>query len=391
MEVQAKDNGMIANYQGAFARALGVPYGYAFWKGRVALYAILRALEIGLGDEVILPGFTCVVVPNAIRFVGATPVFADITPGTYNLDPDSVEQAITPRTRALIIQHTFGIPADLDPLLEIARRHRLAVIEDCAHALGSTYGGQPVGTYGIAAFFSSQWSKPYTTGLGGIAVTSNPEMAERLHTVQSEFTEPPATHAMRLHLQYAVYRRFFSPQLYWLAVGALHRLSQWNLFVGSSGENELVGAMPADTTWQMCPFQAQVGLEQLQTLSQNSAHRRRLVEIYQRGLQAQGWSLAAIPKQAETVFLRYPIRVANKWELLYKAADARVELGSWFESVLHPIRTSLERFGYQRGRCPVAEQTANEVVNLPLHPRVSIQEAERIVEFICQSALATNH
>ena len=127
---------------------------FAFWKGRVALYAILQALGVGAGDEVLIAGFTCVVVPNAVRFLGAKPVYADISIGSYNLDPASAAQAITPLTRAMIVQHTLGIPAPLEELLALAKLHNLAVIEDCAHSLGSTYCGNPLGTFGNAAFLA---------------------------------------------------------------------------------------------------------------------------------------------------------------------------------------------------------------------------------------------
>ena len=124
-------------YEAAFSRLLGPDVrAFAFWKGRVALYAILRALGVGAGDEVLIAGFTCVVVPNAVRFAGATPVYADIAPGSYNLDPASAERTITPRTRAMIVQHTLGLPAELDELLALAEQHNLVVIEDCAHTLG---------------------------------------------------------------------------------------------------------------------------------------------------------------------------------------------------------------------------------------------------------------
>jgi perosamine synthetase len=375
---------VVSRYEETFANTISAYSAHTFWKGRVALYAILKALQIGSGDEVILPAFTCVVVPNIVRFTGATPVYVDISPNSYNIDPEEVVKHITANTRALIIQHTFGIPADLHILLKIAKDYRLTVIEDCAHALGSTYNGQPLGTFGIAAFFSSQWSKPYTTGLGGIAVTFDTEMAERLKAVQSEFSEPPLVRRMQLHLQYALYQRLFSPRLYWLAIGTLQRLSQYGLFIGSSSNDELNGDMPSDTTWRMSVFQARVGLERIRHLSQNMAHRQELVELYSKYLQTRSWRLTTTPKQASTIYLRYPIRVANKWPLLHEASTKRIELGGWFETVLHPVRRSLERFGYQQGQCPIAEQTANEVVNLPLHSRVSAKEAYRIVEFIHQ-------
>lgn len=143
-----------------------------FWKGRVALYAILKALEIGPGDAVLLPGYTCMVVPIAAVFLGATPVYADVDASSYNVTRDTLEAAWRghngPRPKAVIIQHSYGIPVEAGPILDWARSEGLAVIEDCAHVLGSSYRGTPCGLLGDAAFFSSQWNKPTTTGLGGV-------------------------------------------------------------------------------------------------------------------------------------------------------------------------------------------------------------------------------
>ena len=378
---------IVSQYERAFGRVVNRPYAYSFWKGRVALFAILRALGIGHGDEVILPGFTCVVVPNSVRMCGATPIYADIREGTYNLDPVSVERSITSRTRALIIQHTFGIPADMDSLLDVACRHKLAIVEDCAHALGSTFRGQQVGTFGVGAFYSSQWSKPYTTGLGGMAVTADSEMAARVRVIQEEFAWPALLDRSKLRLQYHLYRRFFSPKAYWTALDLLHRLSRWGLFVGSSDESELMGGVPHDGKWRMSEFQASIGLKQLPRLSHQLEHRRRLAEIYEDYLRGEGWQLAQVLRDSDVQFLRYPLRVANKQELLHCAERERVEIGSWMETVLHPVKGSiLDSFGYKAGQCPMAEQAAQEVVNLPMHPSVSFDEAHRIAAFICRVA-----
>ena len=279
---------MISTYQKAFADMLGIPHVCAFWKGRAAFYTILQALGITRGDEVILPGFTCVVVPNAIRAVGATPVYADIEPENYNIDPVSVEQAITPHTRAVLVQHTFGIPANMAALIDITTRHHLPLIEDCAHALGSTYNGHPVGTLGTAAFFSSQWSKPYTTGLGGIAVTADPVIGGRVQTIQNTFVLPPIQRLWQLRLQFMLYQRFFSPQVYWFAMEILHRLSSLNLFVGSSSNRELTGAIPLDMSWKMSPFQCRVGMAELHTLAQKQIRRKELTAIYLETLKNTG-------------------------------------------------------------------------------------------------------
>ena len=122
--------------------------GVHFLRGRIAMCAILKALGIGRGDEVIIQAFTCVAVPCPVLATGAKPVFADIDPATFNLDPASVEARITPRTRAIVVQHTFGIPADMDSILRIARARGIYVIEDCCHTVASSYRGARVGSLG---------------------------------------------------------------------------------------------------------------------------------------------------------------------------------------------------------------------------------------------------
>jgi perosamine synthetase len=376
----------VCEYENRFACDVGVPYAYAFWKGRVALYAILRALGIGKGDEVILPGFTCVVVPNSIISTGAKPIYADIEPGTYNLDPGSVEKAVTSHSRALIIQHTFGSPAKMDLLMAVAERHGLTVIEDCAHALGSTYRGRPLGTFGIASFYSSQWSKTYTTGLGGIAATSNPSLARSLARLQSEFFRPSRMHIARLRIQHSIHKKLLSPRLYWLAMDAFHLLSRWNLFVGSSSAQELDGKVANDGSWSMSEFQARIGLDCLKKLPSNLSHRRLLAGLYWKELNGNGWGHVPNPDEDGAFLLRYPVRVANKQEMLEKAARARIELGSWFESPVHPVCSGLERFAYVKGACPVAECACSEVINLPLHSKTSRLEAYKTLAYILRTA-----
>jgi hypothetical protein len=139
----------------------GHPELFTFWKGRVALYAILKALNLGPGDAVFMPGYTCQVVPSAVIFLGAKPVYADVEEKSYNLSLETLEASwrknngILPK--AVIIQHTYGIPVEAGPIIAWARSEGLSIIEDCAHILGSSYRGIPCGQLGDAAFFSSQW------------------------------------------------------------------------------------------------------------------------------------------------------------------------------------------------------------------------------------------
>ncbi len=144
----------VAKFEKAFAERIGVSRAFAFWKGRVAMYAILKAMGISEGDEVILPGYTCVMDVNPIKYLGAAPVYVDIEPVTYNMDVALLEEKITPRTKVVIAQHTYGYPVDMDPLMEIASRHGLPVVEDCCLSLGSLYNGKLCGTFGVASYMA---------------------------------------------------------------------------------------------------------------------------------------------------------------------------------------------------------------------------------------------
>jgi perosamine synthetase len=376
-------------YEKRFAEIFGPDsYAFSFWKGRAALYAILQALELRQGDEVILPGYTCVAVANAIRYAGAKPVYADIAPGHYNLDPASVKKRLTAKTRAVIVQHTYGIPADIGSLQAIAEQHRLELIEDCAHVLpGSKYQGKLLGSFGKASFFSSQWSKPYTTGLGGVAVTRDRELGERLKAIHARCHKPALLKYAQLQIQYALYRKFFQPKLYWFSQKSLRALSQFGMFVGSSSAKELTGKMPSDLCWRMGAFQQRAGLAHLDGLQANAAHRQTLAKYYSQIFAGEGWQTSEGGNCNDAALLRFPLEVPNKTELLRESSRAGVELGSWFETPLHPIALAEHPLiDYRLGSCPVAESTANRVINLPLHERVTPTDAAKITDFVLSHA-----
>ena len=376
-------------YETRFAAMFGGNYhAFAFWKARVALYAILKALDLKAGDEVLLPGYTCVVVPNAVRYAGAKPVYTDITSGHYNIDPNSMAQRITPQTRVLIIQHTYGMPTDFELLPAIARQNQLHIVEDCAHVLvGTTYRSRPLGSFGKAAFFSFQWSKPYTTGLGGMVVTQDKELAGRLKQIQDSFWEPPLRQRLQLQIQYRLYRTFFGPRAYWFCQRSLHLLSKLGIFVGSSSSDELLGAIPDDLRWRMSKFQERAGLAQIEKTDVNAMHRRRLTKYYSESFRRRRWPVDDNLDSDELTLLRYPLQVMNKANILEQSRRMQIELGSWFETPLHPLPLDYHHIvAYQLGTCPMAESTAAKVINLPVHERVTQAEAERIVDFVLSHA-----
>jgi perosamine synthetase len=380
METRPKS---VSRYQQAFAQWLGVDHAFAFWKGRVALYAILRGLNIGEGDEVLVAGYTCVMAVNPIMYLGATPIFIDIEPITYNMDPNQIEDKITVHTKLIIAQHTYGYPADLDAILDIAGRKGLPVIEDSCLSLGSMYKGKVVGTFGLAAYHSFQWSKPYTSGIGGMATTSDPDLADRIHRVcETELLRPGARNVGLLAVQLAVYRTLVYPKTATLAQNLFRWLVSKGLLVGSSSSGELAPEMQDDFFIGMSGVQARSGRRQLRNLQHILDHRRRMRHVYDRLLAERSWTVCKIPDHTDPVLVRYPVRVADKQLALSTAARHFVELGSWFECPLHPIETKLEDYGYRPGMCPEAERASREVVNLPLHPRAGESTAKRSVDFV---------
>src|SRR5258705_1301186 len=157
---------LIEAFERAFETRLGSGTAIATSYGRMAFLHILRALDLAAGSEIIVPALTFWVIPELARRAGLRPVFADVDPSTFTLDQMAFERAITPRTRAVVPTHLYGLPCDMEAILRIARRHRLMVIEDCAHALGATMEGQPVRTLGDAGLFSLQLLKPINTYRG---------------------------------------------------------------------------------------------------------------------------------------------------------------------------------------------------------------------------------
>lgn len=176
----------LQEFEHAMAQYIGTSHAIALNSGTSALHLCLRALEIGAGHEVIVPSFSFIAVANVVRYVGAIPVFVDIGPTTFNIDPDRIEAAITSRTRALLVVHTFGQPANMSRILDIAKRHKLLVIEDACEAIGAEFCGKKVGSFGDAAAFGFYPNKQMTTGEGGCVVTSNPALAARIKSLRNQ-------------------------------------------------------------------------------------------------------------------------------------------------------------------------------------------------------------
>lgn len=373
-------------FESGFKYFFSVRHSFSFWKARVGLYALLKALGVGGGDEVILPGFTCVMDVNPIKYLGAKPVYVDIKPDDYNVNTDLIEAKITDKTKVIIAQHTFGFVCDIDKISAIAARHNIPVIEDCCLALGSTYKGKLAGTFGVASYFSFQWNKPFTTGLGGMVITNDDKLAAKIDKIcKDEMVLPSFKEKMMLLIQLMVYRMFIYPKTTAMAQSFFRWLTKKGIVVGSSSTCEFEPVMEKDFFKAMSSVQACSGVKQIGKLKKGIEHRKEMAELYDKLLTDKGWQGRNYDKaNTEPVMVRYPVRIKDKDKAIEMAASAGIELGTWFECPLHPIETPLEMYNYEVGMCPEAEKACREVVNLPLHPRAGAGTVRKTVKFITQ-------
>jgi dTDP-4-amino-4,6-dideoxygalactose transaminase len=326
---------VVAEFEAALAHWFGVKHAVAVSSGTTGLHLALLAHGIGEGDEVITAPFTFIASANAAVFTGATPVFVDVEPDTFNIDPNLVEAAITPRTRALLPIHLYGHPAAMPELHEIARRHGLLVIEDAAQAHGATVKGKKVGTLGNTAVFSLYPTKNMTAGEGGFVTTDDDGIAA----------------AIRMLRQHGESERY------------LHQVIGYN--------------------FRMTDICAAIGLAQLRRLEGFNAARHRNAQVLSAGLDGISGLVAPVERTGYGhVYHQYTVRVERGRDELRKALTERgIGTGVYYPIPVHrqPV---YEKRGYGGLSFPVSERLAGEVLSLPVHPALSEGDLTRIVKTV---------
>ncbi|RYZ84730.1 MAG: aminotransferase class I/II-fold pyridoxal phosphate-dependent enzyme [Proteobacteria bacterium] len=362
------DSAVISEYEKQFAIATDAKHAIAFGAGRMALYAALQAVELKKGDEVILPAFTCVVVPNAFLYSGVVPIYVDIDSRTFNLDIQLIEEKISPRTKAIYLQNTFGLVSDFEAIRTLANRYHLILIEDAAHSLGATSGDKRSGSLGDIAFFSTDHSKVINTVVGGMVTTSRPEWADRLREIQNQSGVLSDKTVLKLIFTFVFEQIFYSRILLWLGEPLSRVLSKLRMTFFFSDEMSLNRPLLKYPYPCRLPSPlAKIGLSQLKGLAQNLKYRRHIATQCENILKANS-HLSTLEFQ-QSAWLRYSFTV-NDREDFENFMSNRFSLGTWFTSVVHGRNTHLEAVGYRAGSCPVAERMAQTVVNVPTHPRI---------------------
>jgi perosamine synthetase len=347
-------------------------FAYAYGAGRMALFALLEAFDIGRGDEVIVPPFTCEAVVQAILYRGCVPVYADIEPATFNLDPASLQASITPRSRAVIAQHTFGVPCNLDAIRRVAAVAGLRVIEDCALAIGASYRGRPVGVHGDGALFSTDRTKVLSTFYGGMAFTRHADVAARLAAIQARSPFLSRGALRNIAFQALASWVLYQPALYPLGRPVMAVGYRTGLLFGyrPAGASS---ARPAGYPCRLSNMQAVMGMRQLQKLPSILARRAATVRTYREILAGNG---VMVPQPVPDFVLRFPLLLRDRPAFVHRWRKY-FEVGTWFDGPAVGWAGTADQLGYRPGSCPVAEFIHRHIVNFPTH-----QTSERVQAYL---------
>lgn len=354
------DPGGVASSEKWFAAWLGVKKTFGFMGGRASLYAIVKALKIGKGDEIILPGLTCQVVVNAFEYNEVTCVFADIERDTFNLDAKRFAEKITPKTKAVLFQHTFGIPArDTHDIIALAREHGLIVIEDTAHGLGGTLDGQKLGTFGDVSFFSSERTKIINTIHGGFVASSDQEILKNIEKIYHNSALPDKnTVRSILHtLLYCYYTKVhtnrdnlikFAKEKY--GHNLIHQMT----------EPEFKGEFEPMYSYRMPGAIGELALNQLAKFESFLPERQRAADVWRKWALEQGYQVPQPTANSVCAWIRYPVIVPEdkKQDTSWIADELDMEAGVWFQTPCHPAVRDIPDI-------PVGWEISRKIINLP--------------------------
>jgi dTDP-4-amino-4,6-dideoxygalactose transaminase len=334
-------------FEADFAEYLGVKHAIAVSSGTAALHIAHRVTGIQSGDEVICPSLTFVATANTIVYEGGTPVFADVKNyDDFNISPSSIRDKITAKTRAITLVHYGGYPCDMDDILKIAESNRLYVIEDAAHAPGAEYKGKKAGTIGHIGCFSFFSNKNLMTGEGGMVVTNDDEMAEKIHLIRS--------HGM--------------------TTLTLDR---------HKGHAHSYDVLDLGYNYRIDEIRAAIGIEQLKRLDKNNLARKEITELYRKLLaDIEEISVPFCNNPNESSYHIFPILLnsrLNRTKFRKKLQEKGIQTSMHYPPV-HLFHYYRQKFGYQKGLLPVTEEIAAREVTLPLYPQLDYRFVKYIVD-----------
>ena len=372
----------IQEFEAAFARrhALDPAAAITAAYGRIAFYYILKALDFPPNSEIIFPSLTFWVVPELARVAGLSVVFADVDPRTFNIDPDSVERLITDRTRAIVPTHLYGLPCDMDRIIDIAARHNLIVLEDCAHALGATYKGKLVGTFGTGALFSFQTLKPLNCYGGGLALVGDRGVAARVRQIVEALPWPSEQRVRDRLLMGRLQRIFIKPWVFSISLFPVlwvSALIDANPDVFLWEKIRSLQPLPEQYTERFPNVQAAIGLEALKHLDDWTAQARANAEYVTRTLSGvPGIQPPIVPPDRTHVYYQYCVygpEGPKRDELVVRCVRRGIDI----ETLHVDVPPDMELFGTVRAEADGARRAA-QALQVPVYAGLTREQIERV-------------
>lgn len=370
--------GIIYEYERRFSELIGSGYGISFAAGRMAFYVLMKALAIGKGDEVILPGFTCSVMVNAILRVGATPIFADIDIDTFGSNVKEIEKKITSRTKLIVAQHSFGIPCKIEEIVELGKKKGIFIVEDSAITLDSSVKRVKVGNWGDAAIFSTEHSKPLNTLIGGFLYSRDKAFYDKIYEMCFSLSDLDKHHQLRLYRQFLIERKYYVPSKYKRTFfinfrqAFLEKLGMKNkkvIFLGDDYYKVTPDPQKYPYPAKLPSFLAQIGLFELERWEKEREQRKKIlkqyIDIMLDSKLAPFLPIVYKNKELEIVPFRF-VFMYTKAEKIKRIMSKYIDVNSiLFNSAIVCCPDGPESFGYVFGTCPTSEKVSSEIINWP--------------------------
>ena len=376
----------IREFEEKFAAYHGMPHAISASNGRMAFYYILRAMDLPPGSEVIFPALTFWVVPEIARVAGLRPVFVDVDPYTFNLNPGLIESSLSAKSKAIVPTHLYGQTCDMDPILEIAKRHNLRVIEDCAHSLGAMYKGRKAGTFGDAAFFSFQMLKPLNTYGGGMAIVSDDRLADRIRKMAEAEPWPSVADVRKKFFFGNLQRAFINPYGFTFSMFLAFYIAS---FFGNHDLTRYIwekirplDPLPESYRRRYSNSQAVAGLKMLEEIDHLNAKSRANADRLTEGL--KGIESILPPETiagAAPVYYQYCVRISDPAIFSHRAIRKGVDM-----EIMHvDICNKLDLFASYASRCPGAESTEG-TLQLPVYSSLHPRDIEKILRVVREAS-----
>lgn len=374
------DGEKIEEFEDLFRKYTGVKHAISVGSGRIALYLLLKALDVKEGDEIILPAYNYFIVPDMVLCIGAKPVFVDVDKDTYNIDVSKIEEKISDKTKGIILTHMHGQPCNMATILKIVKKKKLFLIEDCAHVCGAEYNGRRCGSFGTASYFSFGMSKVITSFEGGMITTNNSELFEKIKKEIFNYKYPSKIELMRKIFS-TFYALFFTSPLMFTFIS--FPLICFCDKIGSNFLNDLyeekeklIKSIPDKYKIKFTNVQAAVGIEQLKRIDELNNKRIENAKLLDKLLTRMDLKIPTAMKNTKCIYLNYLVQSDEREKiikhLLSKGIDTRKDYIS--------DCSSLGIFKEFNSYCPVANELVKKGFFLPIHTSVNKKDIFRIVK-----------